>query len=41
MSRPTTLGALRKSEFDEARMSARGVKDEMRDNLILKLKRGE
>src|SRR3954466_14308187 len=41
MARPTTLGALRKSEFNEQRLSARSVKDEMRENLICKLKRGE
>src|SRR5258707_8910143 len=41
MSRPTTLGALRTSEFDERRLATRNVKDEIRDNLIGKLKRGE
>src|SRR5579871_86629 len=40
MSRPTTLGALRKSEFSADRLSGRGVKDEMRENLVCKLKRG-
>ena len=34
---PTTLGALRKSEFTPARL-ARSVKDELRDNLIAKLR---
>src|SRR5580658_4579187 len=41
MSRPTTLGALRTSEFNEQRLSQRGVKQEMRDNLTARLKRGE
>src|SRR5271167_1367002 len=41
MSRPTTLGALRSSEFNEARLANRGVKQEMRDNLVCRLKRGE
>src|SRR5256885_2812482 len=41
MARPTTLGALRKSEYNEQRLSSRGVKDELRDNLICKLQRGE
>jgi magnesium chelatase subunit I len=34
---PTTLGALRKSEFTPARL-ARSVKDELRENLIAKLR---
>jgi magnesium chelatase subunit I len=41
MSRPTTLGALRTSEFSEQRLANRGVKNEMRDNLVGRLKRGE
>ncbi len=41
MSRPTTLGALRSSEFNEQRLAHRGVKQEMRDNLVARLKRGE
>jgi len=41
MSRPTTLGALRTSEFNEQRLANRGVKNEMRDNLVCRLKRGE
>src|ERR1035438_2217764 len=41
MSRPTTLGALRTSEFNEQRLAHRGVKNEMRDNLTTRLKRGE
>src|ERR1700712_5610629 len=36
-SLPTTLGALRASEFTPARL-ARSVKDELRDNLIAKLR---
>ena len=39
--RPTTLGALRGSEFSEARLRARTVKDEVRENLICRLKRRE
>jgi magnesium chelatase subunit I len=38
---PQTLGALRQSKFSEERMAARGVKDELRDNLICKLQRRE
>src|SRR5258708_7902823 len=30
---PQTLGALRQSKFSENRIAARGVKDELRDNL--------
>jgi magnesium chelatase subunit I len=41
MSRPTTLGALRTSEFNEPRLAHRGVKNEMRENLTGRLKRGE
>jgi magnesium chelatase subunit I len=37
---PRTIGELRGSEFDE-RLRNRSVKDEMRANLIAKLKRGE
>jgi magnesium chelatase subunit I len=36
-SLPTTLGALRNSEFTPSRL-ARGVKDELRENLIAKLR---
>src|SRR5258705_10390579 len=36
---PPTLGALRLSKFSEDRIAARGVKDELRDNLICKLQR--
>src|SRR5205823_4874348 len=41
MNLPTTLGELRKSEFNEQRLRTRRVKDELRDNLIAKLKTGE
>ena len=40
MSMGTTLGELRKSEFAEERYRNRSVKDEMRENLIRKLRRG-
>ncbi|HEX3747080.1 MAG TPA: magnesium chelatase [Bryobacteraceae bacterium] len=38
---PRTLGALRKSSFPEARLATRTVKDELRNNLICKIQRGE
>ncbi|HUP04787.1 MAG TPA: hypothetical protein VMU19_12405 [Bryobacteraceae bacterium] len=38
---PRTLGALRSSSYSEARIGARTVKDELRNNLICKLQRGE
>lgn len=38
---PKTLGELKKSEFTEERIKNRHVKDEMRENLILKLKKDE
>jgi magnesium chelatase subunit I len=38
---PRSLGELRKSRFSEDRLSRRTVKDELRNNLICKLKRGE
>lgn len=38
---PPTLGSLRSSEFSEDRLGARGVKDELRNNLICKLERAE
>src|SRR5215471_8814472 len=41
MNLPTTLGELRKNEFSEQRLRTRRVKDELRDNLIAKLKTGE
>src|SRR4051812_13087110 len=37
----TTLGELRRSEFSEDRYRDRSVKDEMRDNLVQKLRAGE
>src|SRR6516225_9672643 len=41
MNLPRTLGELRKSTFSEQRLCARKVKDELRDNLIAKLRSGE
>src|SRR5260370_9165667 len=41
MNLPRTLGELRKSAFSEQRLRARKVKDELRDNLINKLRSGE
>ena len=38
---PRTLGALRESSFSESRLVGRGVKDELRQNLISKLQRGD
>ena len=38
---PHTFGLLKKSNFSEARIAARSVKDELRSNLICKLQRGE
>src|SRR5271169_3909261 len=38
---PHTLGLLKKSNFSEARIAARSVKDELRANLICKLQRQE
>jgi len=38
--RPTTLGELRKSEYSEARLATRSVKDELRENLIGRLRAG-
>jgi len=38
---PSTLGALKASHHSEQRISARSVKDELRQNLICKLQRGE
>src|SRR5579863_5072901 len=38
---PHTLGLLKKSNFSEARIAGRSVKDELRSNLICKLQRGE
>jgi len=41
MPLPQTLGALRKSAFSEDRLTHRSVKDEMRENLIARLKTKE
>jgi magnesium chelatase subunit I len=38
---PRTLGALRQSSFPEAKLSQRTVKDELRNNLICRIQRGE
>src|SRR5437879_11709036 len=38
---PHTLGLLKKSNFSEAHIAARSVKDELRSNLICKIQRGE
>src|SRR5213595_2816007 len=40
MSFPRTLGELRQSPFSEQRLFARRVKDELRDNLVCKLRKG-
>ena len=40
MSLPRTLGELRQSPFSEPRLQARRVKDELRDNLVLKVRQG-
>jgi magnesium chelatase subunit I len=41
MNHPRTLGELRKSPFSEQRLRNRKVKDELRENLIAKLRSGE
>lgn len=38
---PQTLGALRASAFSETKIANRSVKDELRDNLICRLQRGD
>ena len=38
MSLPRTLGELRQSPFSEQRLRSRRVKDELRDNLITRLR---
>lgn len=38
MSLPRTLGELRQSSFSEEKMRGRGVKDELRDNLMARLR---
>ncbi len=40
MSFPRTLGELRHSPFSEARLQSRHVKDELRDNLVIKIREG-
>jgi magnesium chelatase subunit I len=40
MNLPRTLGELRRSEFSESRLRTRRVKDEMRDNLMARLRDG-
>jgi magnesium chelatase subunit I len=41
MNLPITLGELRKSTFSEPRLRARRTKDELRDNLIARIRSGE
>src|SRR5690349_21571673 len=41
MNLPPTLGELRKSSFSEQRLRTRKVKDELRENLIVRLRSGE
>ena len=38
MSVPRTLGDLRRSPFSEERLRTRRVKDELRDNLVVRLR---
>ena len=38
---PSTLGTLKSSQFSQQRIAQRSVKDELRQNLICKLQRGE
>src|ERR1700724_588154 len=38
---PSSLGSLKSSQFSEQRIAGRSVKDELRQNLICKLQRGE
>jgi len=38
---PVTLGTLKKSNFSEQRLAGRSVKDELRQNLICRLQRGD
>ena len=40
-ARPNTLGELRKSEWSEAKLAHRTVKDELRENLLRKLRAGD
>src|SRR5579872_3963082 len=41
MSVPRTLGELRRSNFSEERLSSRRVKDELRDNLVVRLRQSD
>src|SRR5579871_5817087 len=41
MNLPHTLGELKKSSFSEQRLRTRRVKDELRENLIARLRSGE
>src|SRR5215467_13513974 len=41
MNHPRTVGELRKSTFSEQRLRARKVKDELRENLIARLRSGD
>ncbi len=41
MNLPRTLGELRRSDFSEERLRTRKVKDELRANLICRIRRGE
>ncbi len=41
MNLPRTLGELKKSSFSEQRLRTRKVKDELRENLIARLRSGE
>src|SRR5437762_7279771 len=40
MNLPRTLGELRRSSFSEDRLRSRRVKDEMRENLVARLRQG-
>jgi len=40
MNKPQTLGALRQSEWSEERIALRTVKQEMRENLVCRLRKG-
>src|SRR5512142_1153837 len=40
MNLPRTLGQLRQSAFSEQRLNSRRVKDELRENLIARLRQG-
>jgi magnesium chelatase subunit I len=40
-TKPRTLGELRKSEWSESKIAARTVKNELRENLLAKLRSGE